>query len=711
MRRVSCIGLLAIGLAAAAIHLAAQQPSGYDLLQQALAKERAAGKLEDAIALYQQVAREHSANRPLAARALLQLGRCYEKLGRTEARKTYERLVREFSDQADLVAEARARLAVLGDDGSTAKASGVIARQVWEGLEAVWGSISPDGRYLSFVDWATGDLGIRDLRTKQNRRLTAKGSWNVSSELAQFSAISPDGSQVAYAWINSDQFADLRLIGLSGGQPRVLYRNEHVRAIGPLDWAPNGKELVATFERQDRTTQLVLVSMADGSTRVLKSFDWRKPGPTFSPDGRYIAYSFPPLDDQPQHDIFLIARDGSREVTLVQHPANDFALGWSPDGSRLLFGSDRTGTTGVWAIRVTGGRPEGEPELLKPDIGRIVGGLGITKKGDYFYGVNSGVQDVYTATVDSATGKIVEGPTPLKGGRFYGGKLEAAWSPDGEQLAYISQTPQQGSAAGGTLTIHRLKTGEVRDVPLKVRYAAVPIWFPDGRALIVWGPDLRGRSGLYRVDLATGTMERTTPAPGRDTPDPRRWASLSADGKRLFYWVVAREPTTATRAERGIRMQDLVAGDDREIDADGVTTFALSPDGRWLALIRPAAKAGIYVMPASGGEPRVIFTPPDPEALPSGHALTWTLDGRYLLFTRFARRPEDPRGLGETLEVWRAPVDGGAAQKLDLALTRISRISVHPDGRRLAISAGSPQFEAWVLENLVPPATKTTARR
>ena len=53
-------------------------------------------------------------------------------------------------------------------------------------------------------------------------------------------------------------------------------------------------------------------------------------------------------------------------------------------------------------------------------------------------------------------------------------------------------------------------------------------------------------------------------------------------------------------------------------------------------------------------------------------------------------------------ELWRVLVDGGAAQKLDLALPSVSRISVHPDGRRLAISAGSPKFEAWVMENLLP---------
>ena len=37
------------------------------------------------------------------------------------------------------------------------------------------GSVSPDGRYLSFTDSTTGDLAVHDLETGENRRLTNKG--------------------------------------------------------------------------------------------------------------------------------------------------------------------------------------------------------------------------------------------------------------------------------------------------------------------------------------------------------------------------------------------------------------------------------------------------------------------------------------------------------------------------------------------------------
>ncbi len=83
---------------------------GRDLFQRALVKERAEGKLEEAVQLYQRVIREFGSDRALAAKAWLQTGRCYEKLGRPEARKVYERVLRDYRDQADVVKQARRAL-------------------------------------------------------------------------------------------------------------------------------------------------------------------------------------------------------------------------------------------------------------------------------------------------------------------------------------------------------------------------------------------------------------------------------------------------------------------------------------------------------------------------------------------------------------------------------------------------------------------------
>ena len=53
---------------------------------------------------------------------------------------------------------------------------GIVVRQVWSGSDVdVEGAPSPDGRYLSYVDWDTGDLAVYELTTGKKRRLTNKG--------------------------------------------------------------------------------------------------------------------------------------------------------------------------------------------------------------------------------------------------------------------------------------------------------------------------------------------------------------------------------------------------------------------------------------------------------------------------------------------------------------------------------------------------------
>src|SRR5580704_15064436 len=87
--------------------------TGAELFQKAVTQERAAGNLEEAIKLYQRVATEFASDRALAAKALVQEARCYEKLGKDKAVKLYEQVARDYRDQREPVATANARLVVL----------------------------------------------------------------------------------------------------------------------------------------------------------------------------------------------------------------------------------------------------------------------------------------------------------------------------------------------------------------------------------------------------------------------------------------------------------------------------------------------------------------------------------------------------------------------------------------------------------------------
>ena len=120
--------ILIAGVVFAAAALAAD--SGAELFQKAVTQERAAGNLEEAIKLYQRVAKEFAADRPLAAKALVQAARCYEKLGQDKAVKIYEQVARDYSDQRELAATATARLAVLRQGERTAEPATMTQRKL-----------------------------------------------------------------------------------------------------------------------------------------------------------------------------------------------------------------------------------------------------------------------------------------------------------------------------------------------------------------------------------------------------------------------------------------------------------------------------------------------------------------------------------------------------------------------------------------------------
>jgi len=119
-------------------------------------------------------------------------------------------------------------------------------------------------------------------------------------------------------------------------------------------------------------------------------------------------------------------------------------LDWTPDGKALLFTSDRTGSLGLWSIAVVDGKPNGQPALLKTDIGKITS-LGLSSKRTLYYsmatgvrGMERGIADIYTVSIDPNTLKPGSEPAPAAQ-RFLGTNSGADWSPDGKYLAYASK--------------------------------------------------------------------------------------------------------------------------------------------------------------------------------------------------------------------------------------------------------------------------------
>src|SRR5712692_3164203 len=130
-RTLACIAvLMGACLLVAPSALSQSSDQAEIALEAAQHRQLVDGDLEAAIQLYKNILTTYGSNRPIAAKALLRMGECYEKLGQTEAKNAYERVLRDYSDQAEMVAKARARLAALTPAIEPAS-RGIVARQVW----------------------------------------------------------------------------------------------------------------------------------------------------------------------------------------------------------------------------------------------------------------------------------------------------------------------------------------------------------------------------------------------------------------------------------------------------------------------------------------------------------------------------------------------------------------------------------------------------
>jgi Tol biopolymer transport system component len=579
--------------------------------------------------------------------------------------------VREFGDQAESLATARARLAALQSSAAT---SALMTRLIWNDVDQSdysVGAPSADGRYLSFS--GDGDeLYVRDLREGTSHRLTTLGEKSGGIEAVAESLVCPDGRYVAYGWDGGPSF-DLRILPVDRqlAEPRILHSSDETTYVVPVGCTPDGQSLLVLRTLRDRTGQIAFVSLVDGSLRVLKSpRGWDQLGKvSLSPDGRFIAYSGPAGPGLPAHDIFVLASDGSREAVVVPGPAADVEPVWSPDGSQILFRSNRTGNLALWIVHMADGRATGPPELVREDIGRL---KGMTRSGALYYVTGGPTSNIYTVEVD-ANMRMTDAPVRATD-RFVNGNSEPTWSPDGQSLAY-----RRGSA----IVIRSVRTGEEHVVLTELAAAQLTEWFPDGRSVLVLSRDVeQNRTRFHRLDTTDGRADLLLSV----KTDPlgigfRRRPDLSPDGRSIFYIDKSQAPGQSLLMRFDIdtrRHVELRRAPDRfEFRA-----VAVSPDSTQLAY---SDGEGLSVMPVGGGESQKVLADGDDE-------LAWAPDQRYLLF-------------GSRNGLSRVPVGGGEREETHLSggFRRFRFLALHPDGHRIAYRAQENRlFELWALENFLP---------
>ncbi len=598
-----------------------------------------------------------------------------------------------------------------GDSGTQSASASQQAhelRRVWSGtgFNFYYNEPSPDGRYVSEINWRTGDLAVRDLMTGEMVLVTNQRADTGATYGAPWGSVfSPDGERLAYGW-RTARTSELRTINRDGSDRQVLVASRpDIEIIRPVDWSPSGSQILALVQRPDGTMQMALIAVPDGSIQILKSLGWRWPvEASFSPDGRYVAYDrlqSSPTADTATSDIHVLAVDGSQEFTVAQESVRSHVLGWTPGGDHLLFTRREQGRGSIWQVPVENGRPIGEPVLLEADV--LGSPIGFSRSA-YYFGLTVESSQVHTATIDPSGGGFLVNPAPVEDP----GSQAGTWSPDGRQLAYIAR--RGIPPAGPILVVRAADGGAHRELPLSLAKVHDIAWAPDGGSVFVVGYGGAKENvgpAIYRANLVSGEVTFLVRGP----PEAGEFA-VSRDGRSLY---ISRQQQGIVRFDLSTREETLVYADPSSRQA----LVAVSPDGATLAFTAADTTSGtdpvllgslLVVMPTGGrGEAREVYRARHPEHLSRRTGLSWTPDGRALLFQRFVgyTPPSDETvcsGDKVCRFLSRIAIDGGTPQdlvRLDCTITaygcRALRLRVHPDGRRIAFNWGNSKGEIWMM--------------
>jgi Tol biopolymer transport system component len=670
----------------------------YDLFQQALVKERAEGKPDEAITIYQRIIKDAGADPGLIAEALVRIAACYQKLGSPEASSVYQRVLREYADQPGAVAEARAALAGPAPRaGAPTSDSKQFAESKPRPLDLPGSAIpSPDGRYIAV---ATGDdLAVRRVSTAESRTLThadkEEGIWGFTW--------SPDSSQLAYLWrrqlADKKEDFEVRLVNRDGSSLRTLLPRIDGSPTA-LAWSPD-RRTIAVHVRQESEHDFKFVTVADGKVRELKASGTSVlTTMTFSRDGRYLVYDVP--DPTTTAAIYqLDIRDGTVLPLIKDSSENRFA-GWTPRGG-LLFTSDRAGTWDLWLAHVTDGKMDGPPVKLKKDIGTLQP-KAVSAIGAMYYSTGGLTSDAYMVSLDPATSKVIGPAVRVHQGIGHSGI--PMWSPDGRQLAFPTGPLFQ---PWPTISIVSMETGEERHISPTLKGLAPNFtWSADAKYFFMTANPVAKANGgnwnLYRIDARTAEFTLIAPA---------RFLEMIAtralpDGRSLTY----------VKNEARIVRRDLETGRE-EVVVDtgrGIKGNNPSPDGTSTAFVylrnQESDKGDLRVASFGDSHSRTLVELTWDQVGFVGKGLCWSPDGRYILYFDRTSDKLVPGTTKRQSELWRIPVAGGPPERLGLTGNTMNNPAVSPDGRRLAFADFTDRNGYWVLDNFLPPSELQTTSR
>lgn len=322
-----------------------------------------------------------------------------------------------------------------------------------------------------------------------------------------------------------------------------------------------------------------------------------------SPDGRRVAAH---SHSGSGGDVWVFGPNGEgtrlvAETTGVQDNAHPI---FSPEGSRIVYVSQRDGMWGLYVRRVDG---SGAEERIHTS-GRVLVPMSWSPDGDRIvFWDNTGFEWVLPLTGDRTPVRLIPGDN--------GQSSHSQISPDGKWIAYM---------AGGNVWVRGFPQG-TKAVQVTKTAGFFPRWRRDGRELYYTSAVSLGMVMAVPVTATADSVEAGEARPLFDTEyinfghaGNYHTFAVSPDGQRFL--IPRPEPATLVVMNR--------EGVSRTLDTDNWGAPEVSPNGSHVAAIR--GSRSVWVIDMASGERRQVGALDGPQSF--AVSLEWSRDGERIAY-------------------------------------------------------------------------------
>jgi eukaryotic-like serine/threonine-protein kinase len=421
-------------------------------------------------------------------------------------------------------------------------------------------SWSPDGKFIAISDYLSPEdptsIFLLAVDTGEMSRVTSPPTGSVGDF---FPAISPDGSSVAFARASGWGIEDIYITPVAGGEARRLTFDKTF--TGGIAWTPDSREIVfASARRESGSLNLWKISISGGQPERLEIAGQIVLNPAISRRGDRLAYG-QVISDVNIWRIDLSSSDhASAPLKSIASTQYEKSPRYSPDGKRIAFESDRSGSWEIWVSDGDGANPVQLTSMGGPLTGFprwSPDGKLIT-----FYSQGEGNSDIFLISA--------EGGKPRRLTVESSEEMASSWSRDGRWIYF-------GSNRSGEWQIWKMPAEGGEAVPVTKQGGFDAIESFDGKHIYYTkGNDI---VGIWRVPVDGGEEELVVDAYKAGYLD--YWA-LVEDG---IYFATDRTPLPSVQfLSFGTgQISEIAKLEKEKAPLRGAEAgLSVSPDKRWI---------------------------------------------------------------------------------------------------------------------------------